>query len=175
MVLAKLIHAADIKSSDRVLDVGCATGYAAAVLARMASQVVALDQDSGLVQAARSALAGQSNVTLASGPLAAGWPQAAPYDVVLFEGATEVAPQAFLSQLEGWGPAGLPLGAPPPPFAEPPFWAFDGGGGAGGGISLRRTVCCPTVHRFVVIQYSINPTGNRITKITKMNGSARNM
>ena len=42
MVLAKLIHAADIKSSDRVLDVGCGTGYAAAVLARMASQVVAL-------------------------------------------------------------------------------------------------------------------------------------
>ena len=57
MVLAKLIHAADIASSDRVLDVGCATGYAAAVLARLAGQVVALDQDAGLVQAARSALA----------------------------------------------------------------------------------------------------------------------
>ena len=56
MVLAKLIHAAEIKSTDRVLDVGCATGYAAAVLARMASQVVALEQDAGLAQAARSAL-----------------------------------------------------------------------------------------------------------------------
>ena len=103
MVLAKLIHAADIKSSDRVLDVGCGTGYAAAVLGRMASQVVALDQDSGFVQAVRTALAGQSNVTVASGPLAAGWPQTAPYDVVLFEGATEVAPMAFLSQLKDGG------------------------------------------------------------------------
>ena len=113
MVLAKLVHAADIKSSDRVLDVGCGTGYAAAVLARMASQVVALDQDSGLVQAARSALADRANVTVASGPLAAGWPQAAPYDVVLIEGATEVAPQAFLSQLKDGGRLVCILGGGP--------------------------------------------------------------
>ncbi|HEV8463832.1 MAG TPA: protein-L-isoaspartate O-methyltransferase [Pseudolabrys sp.] len=113
MVFAKLIHAADIKSSDRVLDVGCGTGYGAAVLARMASQVVALDQDSGLVQAARSALASQSNVTVVSGPLAAGWPQGAPYDVVLFEGATEVAPQAFLSQLKDGGRLVCILGSGP--------------------------------------------------------------
>src|SRR5207253_10523479 len=45
MVLAKLIQAADIASSDRVLDIGCGTGYAAAVLARIASEVVALDED----------------------------------------------------------------------------------------------------------------------------------
>src|SRR5215467_14583328 len=85
MVLAKLIHAADIKPGDRVLDVGCATGYGAAVLARMASQVVALEQDTGLVQAARSALGDCPNVTVVSGPLPAGWPKNAPYDVVLLE------------------------------------------------------------------------------------------
>src|SRR5689334_21509153 len=45
MVFAKLIHAADIAAPDRVLDVGCVTGYGAAVLARIASQVVALEQD----------------------------------------------------------------------------------------------------------------------------------
>ena len=45
MVLAKLIQAADIAAGDRVLDVGCATGYGAAVLARLAGQVVALEQD----------------------------------------------------------------------------------------------------------------------------------
>ena len=103
MVLAKLIHAADIASSDRVLDVGCGTGYAAAVLAHFAGQVVALDQDAGLVQAARSALAGQPNVTVVNGPLTGGWPQGAPYDVILLEGATEIAPQAFLSQLKDGG------------------------------------------------------------------------
>lgn len=103
MVLAKLIHAADIAATDRVLDVGCATGYAAAVLARVAGHVVALDQDAGLVQAARSALAGQPNVSVAGGPLTGGWPLGAPYDVVLLEGATEIAPQAFLSQLKDGG------------------------------------------------------------------------
>ena len=60
MVLAKLIQAADIAASDRVLDVGCATGYGAAVLARVAGQVVALEEDAGLAQAARTALSAQA-------------------------------------------------------------------------------------------------------------------
>jgi protein-L-isoaspartate(D-aspartate) O-methyltransferase len=113
MVLAKLIHAADIASSDRVLDVGCGTGYAAAVLAHFAGQVVALDQDAGLVQAARSALAGQPNVTVVNGPLTGGWPQGAPYDVIVLEGATEIAPQAFLSQLKDGGRLVCILGGGP--------------------------------------------------------------
>ena len=107
MVLAKLIHAADVASSDRVLDVGCGTGYAAAILSRIAGQVITLEQDSGLAQTARAALASQPNVSVVSGPLVAGWPQGAPYDVILLEGATEIAPQAFLGQLKEWGPAGL--------------------------------------------------------------------
>jgi len=89
MVLARLIHVADIGSTDRVLDVGCATGYGAAVLSRVAGQVTALEEDAGLAGAARTALAGEPNVSLASGPLAAGWPQGGPYDVILLEGATE--------------------------------------------------------------------------------------
>jgi len=113
MVLAKLIHAADIASSDRVLDVGCATGYGAAVLARIASQVVALDQDASLVRTAMSALAAQPNVTVVSGPLTGGWPQAAPYDVILLEGMTEVAPQAFLRQLKEGGRLVCILGGGP--------------------------------------------------------------
>jgi protein-L-isoaspartate(D-aspartate) O-methyltransferase len=103
MVLAKLIHAADIAATDQILDVGCATGYAAAVLARIAGHVVALEQDAGLVQAARTALAGQPNVSVMSGPLTGGWPQGAPYDVVLLEGATEIVPQTFLGQLKDGG------------------------------------------------------------------------
>jgi protein-L-isoaspartate(D-aspartate) O-methyltransferase len=113
MVLAKLIYAADIKTGDRVLDVGCATGYSGAVLARLASQVVALEEDSGLVQAARSALADQANVTVMSGTLTGGWPPSAPYDVILFEGATEVAPQSFLSQLKDGGRLVCILGGGP--------------------------------------------------------------
>jgi protein-L-isoaspartate(D-aspartate) O-methyltransferase len=151
MVLAKLIHAAEIASTDRVLDVGCATGYGAAVLSRIASQVVAVEEAPDLVQSARSALAGKDNVTLVTGPLTGGWVQTAPYEVILLEGATGVVPQAFLPQLRDGGrlvcilgdqPAakamlycrsGEELGGRPifdahaallPGFAKPPVFAF---------------------------------------------------
>jgi len=113
MVLAKLIHAAKVASSDRVLDVGCSTGYAAAILSRIVGQVIALEQDSGLAKTARTALASQSNVNIVSGPLIAGWPQGAPYDVILLEGATEIAPHTFLGQLKDGGRLVCVLGSGP--------------------------------------------------------------
>jgi protein-L-isoaspartate(D-aspartate) O-methyltransferase len=114
MVLAKLIHAADITSSDRVLDVGCATGYGAAVLAHIAGQVVALEEDTDLAQAARSALAARPNVNLVTGPLTGGWQPGASYDAIVIEGATEIAPQAFfLHQLKDGGRLVCILGSGP--------------------------------------------------------------
>jgi len=113
MVLAKLCHAANIAPTDRVLDVGCATGYGAAVLARLAANVTALEQDAGLAQAARGALAAQSNVSVVTGPLTAGWPQGGPYDVIVLEGATEIEPQGFLSQLREGGRLVCVLGSSP--------------------------------------------------------------
>jgi protein-L-isoaspartate(D-aspartate) O-methyltransferase len=113
MVLAKLIQAADLSATDRVLDVGCATGYAAAVLARIAAQVVALEQDTTFAQAARAALSSLPNVSVVSGPLVDGWPSAAPYDVILLEGATEVEPQSFRRQLKDGGRLVCILGSPP--------------------------------------------------------------
>jgi protein-L-isoaspartate(D-aspartate) O-methyltransferase len=72
MVLAKLIQAADIAPTGHVLDVGCAAGYAAAVLGRIAGSVIALEEDKKLAAAAKAALADIANVTCASGPLTAG-------------------------------------------------------------------------------------------------------
>jgi len=57
MVLAKLIQAARVRSSDHVLDVGCGTGYSSAVLARLAGSVVALEQDEALARQAKATLA----------------------------------------------------------------------------------------------------------------------
>lgn len=103
MVLAKLLQAAAIGPGDRVLDVGCATGYAAALLSRIAGTVVALDDDEDLLAVARAELSARPNVSLVRGPLEAGWPAAAPYDVILLEGATEVMPDTLCRQLADGG------------------------------------------------------------------------
>jgi len=102
MVFAKLLQAAGIGETDRVLDVGCATGYSSAVLGRLAGSVVALEEDAALAKSAAAALAG-TNVTVATGPLAAGAASDGPYDAILLEGASEVAPDSLIAQLRDGG------------------------------------------------------------------------
>ncbi|MEJ2376212.1 MAG: protein-L-isoaspartate O-methyltransferase [Pseudolabrys sp.] len=113
MVLSKLIQAIKIAGDGRVLDVGCATGYGATVLARMAGHVVALEQDPVLARSASAALADEANVTAVSGPLADGFAQGGPYDAILMEGATEFPPQTLFRQLKDGGRLACVLGAEP--------------------------------------------------------------
>jgi protein-L-isoaspartate(D-aspartate) O-methyltransferase len=117
MVLAKLIQALDLSGSDRVLDVGCATGYGAAVLARVAGEVVALEADAGLAKSAGAELSAQPNVRLVTAALNDGWPALAPYDAILLEGATEVVPSALCRQLKDGGQLACVLGSGPGPKA----------------------------------------------------------
>jgi protein-L-isoaspartate(D-aspartate) O-methyltransferase len=102
MVFAKLVEALDVRATDHVLDVGCGFGYSSAVLSRLAASVVALEENPALTTQAKTALAdaGASGVTVATGPLIAGWPAAAPYDVIVLDGATEVVPDGLASQLK---------------------------------------------------------------------------
>jgi len=105
MVLAKLLQAAEIGEADRALVVGCTTGYAAAVLSRLAGSVVALEQDPALARLAKDNLQAIAarNATVATGSLVAGWAASAPYDVIVLDGAAEVVPKALLRQLKDGG------------------------------------------------------------------------
>ena len=105
MVLTKMVQAAEVDASDRVLDLGCATGYSSALLSRLAASVVALEEDEALARLARENLeaVGAANVTVVTGALTEGWPAAGPYDVIFVNGATEIAPHALARQLKAGG------------------------------------------------------------------------
>ncbi len=101
MLFGRLAQLAAVGPDDLALDVGAGMGYGAAVLGRLASAVVALEEDETLAGAATTALsaAAADNVVVETGPLTEGWPSQAPYDVILLEGAIEVRPDALLDQL----------------------------------------------------------------------------
>jgi protein-L-isoaspartate(D-aspartate) O-methyltransferase len=94
MVLALLLQGARVKPAARVLVVGAASGYSAAVLSHMGAVVTALESDTALIAMAKAA-----NVETIAGPLTEGWAAAAPYDLILFEGAIEIIPPAFATQI----------------------------------------------------------------------------
>ncbi len=104
-VLARMIQAAAISENDRVLVVGCATGYSAAVISHLASEVFATEPDSALASAAKPTLAGLgiTNVTVSAAAPAEGDRAHAPYDVIVLDGATEIEPHGLYEQLKMGG------------------------------------------------------------------------
>jgi protein-L-isoaspartate(D-aspartate) O-methyltransferase len=105
MVIGRLFQEAQIGPADTVLVIASGTGYAAALAARLARRVVALEEEPRLASQARAVLAelGVANVAVVEGALAAGWGESAPYDVVLIDGAVSRVPQAALDQLAPGG------------------------------------------------------------------------
>jgi len=103
MVFARLLQAAEIAPADIVLDVGCGSGYSAAVLSRIASSVIALDEDAALVEAAKVKLGSSKNVSVLHGSLVHGDPSHAPFDVIVVEGSIEIEPTDLLAQLRSGG------------------------------------------------------------------------
>ncbi len=103
--LAKMLDALDIRNSDLVLDIGSAYGYSAAVIARMAEAVVAVEEDPDMLREAQALLAehGADNVVLHHGPLADGAPEHGPFDAIVIEGGVEHLPQALTDQLKEGG------------------------------------------------------------------------
>jgi protein-L-isoaspartate(D-aspartate) O-methyltransferase len=105
VVTAKTLQAAEIKDTDKVLVVGCATGYAAAVAAKLAGQVTATESDPSLATKATAILAqiGLGRVTIKAAPAAEGDMAQAPFDVIILNGATEITPDRLYRQLKDGG------------------------------------------------------------------------
>ncbi|MEX0299274.1 MAG: protein-L-isoaspartate O-methyltransferase [Kordiimonas sp.] len=105
VVFARLLVAANIKSSDLVLDIGCATGYSSAVIAGLADAVVALEEDEALADAAESKLSEQDimNVAVVKGSLQDGVAKQGPFDVIYLQGAVDDIPSKLVKQLKEGG------------------------------------------------------------------------
>jgi protein-L-isoaspartate(D-aspartate) O-methyltransferase len=105
MVLARLLQSAEIRPTDRLLDVGGATGYSAAVAGRLAGTVVALESESAFSEIANKSFSslGIRNITTVTGPLESGAPGQGPFDVIMVVGAVEDGLDTLLGQLAEGG------------------------------------------------------------------------
>ena len=105
MVLARLIQALAVGKDDNVLVVGAATGYGAAIMARLAGSVIAVETRTQMVEKAQETLVsiGTDNAVAIKGRLTEGFANEGPYDAILIEGAVETMPERILKQLGNGG------------------------------------------------------------------------
>lgn len=111
-IIAAMLQAAEIKSEDRVLEVGAGSGYQTALLAELAGQVFAIERYPTLVESARRVLdrLGYYNIALVDGDGSLGLPQAAPYDVIIVSAAAPRIPATLVEQLAPGGRLVIPVG-----------------------------------------------------------------
>ena len=110
-----MAEALEIRPGDTVLEIGAGSGYAAAVLSRLAREVWTIERHESLARQARQRMArlGYSNVHVIHGDGTLGWPQHAPYDgIVVAAGGPEV-PQPLVEQLAAGGRLVIPIGPDP--------------------------------------------------------------
>ena len=113
-IVALMIEAVGIAPGDKVLEVGAGSGYAAAILGRLARSVVAIERVPELAASARERLAalGLANVRVVEGDGTLGWPEAAPFDAILAAASGREVPPSLLDQLAPGGRLVMPMGAP---------------------------------------------------------------
>jgi protein-L-isoaspartate(D-aspartate) O-methyltransferase len=113
-IVALMIQAAAIKPGDTVLEVGAGSGYAAAVVSRIAGKVIGVERQQQLVEVARERLRrlGYDNVEIVEGDGTRGWRDGAPYDAILAAASGSHVPRPLVEQLAPGGRIVMPLGDP---------------------------------------------------------------
>ena len=113
-IVALMIQAAGIGLRDKVLEVGAGSGYAAAVISRIAGQVIAIERQHDLVEVARERLKrlGFDNVDIVEGDGTKGCPDQAPFDAILAAASGSHVPKPLLDQLAPDGRIVMPIGSP---------------------------------------------------------------
>jgi len=113
-IVALTIDAAGIKPGDKVLEVGAGSGYAAAVIGRIADNVVAIERHPELVELAQGRMdrLGYSNVKIVEGDGTLGWAEGAPYDAIVAAASGCHVPQGWIAQLKTGGRIVMPIGEP---------------------------------------------------------------
>jgi len=113
-IVALMIEAARIKPGNTVLEVGAGSGYAAAVISRIAARVVGIERQHELVEVARERMTrlGYNNVEIVEGDGTKGWPDEAPFDAILAAASGSHVPRPLVEQLAPDGRLVMPIGDP---------------------------------------------------------------
>lgn len=111
-MVAAMTEALELEGTERVLEVGAGSGYQAAILGRLAREVIALEIEPSLAQSAAARLAnlGFANVRVLAGDASGGYPQMAPYDAIVVSAAARTVPKPLLDQLAEGGRLLIPVG-----------------------------------------------------------------
>jgi protein-L-isoaspartate(D-aspartate) O-methyltransferase len=114
-VVAFMIEAASPRATDRALEIGTGSGYAAAVLASIAKEVYTVERIATLADAAAHRLVdlGYRHVHVQCGDGTLGWPEHAPYDVIIVTAGGPRVPPALVAQLAAGGRLVMPVGSDP--------------------------------------------------------------
>jgi protein-L-isoaspartate(D-aspartate) O-methyltransferase len=111
-IVAYMTEALELTGTDRVLEIGTGSGYAAAVLSRIVTTVYSVERLGGLAQSARKRLdlLGYRNIIIHEGDGTLGWAEHAPYDAIVVTAGAPSVPQPLLEQLAVGGRLVIPVG-----------------------------------------------------------------
>jgi protein-L-isoaspartate(D-aspartate) O-methyltransferase len=113
-IVALMIQAAGIGPGAKVLEIGAGSGYAAAVMSRIAAEVIGIERQHELAEVARERLRRLKfdNVTIVEGDGSTGWPERAPFDAILVAASGSHVPEPLVEQLAAGGRLVMPIGDP---------------------------------------------------------------